>query len=85
MWNINVPNLVRYTEEAVESDKLLSAHVKVQDLVEERRDATTNYCLACDYSSPDRDHLEEHHSHVHGLSYSCKLCGKTFRLRKPPF
>ena len=67
-------------EEAVESDKLLSAHVKVQDLVEER--SGRHYCLACHYSSTDREHLEEHLDyHVQGLSYSCKHCGKTFRLR----
>ena len=38
-------------------------------------------CMVCDYTSPYSSHVKKHvEKHMDGLSYSCNLCNKEFRL-----
>ena len=47
----------------------------------QKTDGTWN-CLACDYSNRDRYNIKRHiETHIDGLSYTCTLCNKEFRLK----
>ena len=40
------------------------------------------YCKVCNYKSTKKTHVTMHiETHIEGLSYSCSVCDKTFRLR----
>ena len=52
---------------------------KIKELIMKTDDVWT--CMACDYISKSRSNVRKHvDKHIDGLSYSCNLCNKEFRL-----